>query len=141
MRILSRTFALHLCECRTSVVRIFMSHSCVVSLSPTGPESFKHVLKFYAYFLKLFQNILQECRATVVQVSRTCRRRILANLQCQIFATLVTMSCECLTMVARQSYENIRKTSQLSGEKIKLSDIRYECRAALARMLCNCHTN
>ena len=27
-------------------------------------------------------------------------------------------------MVARQSYENMRKTSQLSGEKIKLSDIR-----------------
>ena len=27
-------------------------------------------------------------------------------------------------MVARQSYENMRKTSLLSGEKIKLSDIR-----------------
>ena len=44
-------------------------YSCVVSLSPTGPESFKHVLKFYANFLKLFQNILQECRATVANLS------------------------------------------------------------------------
>ena len=60
-------------------------YSCVMSLSPTGPEGFKHVLKFYANFLKLFQNISQECRATVVQVSRTCRQEILANLQCQIF--------------------------------------------------------
>ena len=95
-----------------------------MSLSPTGPEGFKHVLKFCVNFLKLFQNISQECRATVVQVSRTCHREILANLQCETFATLVTMSCECLMMVARQSYENMRKTSQLSGEKIKLSDIR-----------------
>ena len=47
-----------------------------MSLSPTGPEGFKHVLKFYANFLKLFQNISQECRATVVQVSQTCRRKI-----------------------------------------------------------------
>ena len=112
-----------------------------MSLSPTGPEGFKHVLKFYANFLKLFQNISQECRAAVVQVSRTCRREILANLQCEIFATLVTMSCECLTMVARQSYENMRKTSQLSGEKIKLSDIRtnvvqhsHECCATVVRI-------
>ena len=111
-----------------------------MSLSPTGPEGFKHVLKFYANFLKLFQNISQECRATVVQVSRTCRREILANLQCKIFATLVTMS-ECLTMVAQQSYENMRKTSQLSGKKIKLSDIHtnvvqhsHECCATVVRI-------
>ena len=44
-------------------------------------------------------------------------------------------------MVARQSYENMRKTSQLSGEKIKLSDIRtnvvqhsHECCATVVRI-------
>ena len=44
-------------------------------------------------------------------------------------------------MVARQSNENMRKTSQLSGEKIKLSDIRtnvvqhsHECCATVVRI-------
>ena len=44
-------------------------------------------------------------------------------------------------MVARQSYENMRKTSQLSGEKIKLIDIRtnivqhsHECCATVVRI-------
>ena len=44
-------------------------------------------------------------------------------------------------MVARQSCENMRKTSQLSGEKIKLSDIRtnvvqhsHECCATVIRI-------
>ena len=44
-------------------------------------------------------------------------------------------------MVARQSYENMRKTSQLSGEKIKLSDIctnvvqhSHECCATVVRI-------
>ena len=78
---------------------------------------------------------------TVVRGSRDVRREILANLQCEIFATLVRMSCECRTTVARQSLRKHAKTSRLSGEKIKLSDIRmnvvlhsHECRATVVRI-------
>ena len=72
-----------------------------------------------------------------MRVSRTCRREILANLQCEIFATLVRMSCDGRVTDLRKH----ANTSRLSGEKIKLSDIRtnvvrnsHECRATVVRM-------
>ena len=66
-------------------------------MSRTSREDFQHVEKFYAnFFTKIFRKTVarQSCdgRATFMQVSRTCRREILANLQCEIFATLVRMS-------------------------------------------------
>ena len=64
-----------------------------------------------------------------MRVSRTCRREFLANLQCENFATLVRVSYECRTIVARQS-------SRLSGEKIKLSDIR----TSVVRHSHECHS-
>ena len=75
--------------------------------------------------------------ASFMRVSRTCRREILANLQFKIFATLVQMLCECRTTVLRKH----AKTSRLSGEKIKLRDIRtnvvqhsHECCATVVRI-------
>ena len=75
-----------------------------------------------------------DSRTTFMRVSQLFRREILANLQCEHFATLIRLSHECRTIVAQQS-------SQLSGEKIKLSDIRtnvvrhsHECLATVVQM-------
>ena len=76
-------------------------------------------------------------RATFVRVSRTCRREILANLPCEIFTTLLRMSCECHTTVMRQSCENLATI----WRENKTKRYSYECRATLARMLPDCHTN
>ena len=72
-----------------------------------------------------------------MRVSRTCRREILANLQCEIFATLVRMSRECRTTVARQSCENLATI----WRENKTKRYSYECRATLARMSRDCRTN
>ena len=72
-----------------------------------------------------------------MRVSRTCRREILANLQCEIFATLVRMSRECRTTVARQSCENLATI----WRENKTKRHSYECRATLARMSRDCRTN
>ena len=130
LRILSRTFARHSCECRENFL-----------VSRTGREVFQHVEKFYAnFFSKIFRKTVARLscdgRVTFVRVSRTCRCEILANLQCEIFATPVRMSREC-----RTTSDSLAKTSRLSGEKIKLSDIRtnvarhsHECRATVVRI-------
>ena len=106
---------------RTAFVRVLRECRENFLVSRTGREVFKHVEKFYAnFFSKIFcKNVaLVSCdgRPTFVRVSRTCCCEILANLQCEIFATL--------SNVARQSCDSLAKTSRLSGEKIKLSDIR-----------------
>ena len=71
------------------------------------------------------------------RLSRDCRREILANLQCEIFATLVRMSRECRTTVARQSCENLATI----WRENKTKRHSYECRATLARMSRDCRTN
>ena len=60
------------------------------------------------------------CRKTLVRVSEACCRELLANLQCENFATLVQLLYKCHATVLRKN----ANTSQLSGMKIKLSDIR-----------------
>ena len=72
-----------------------------------------------------------------MRVSRTCRRENLANLQCEIFATLVRMSRECRTTVARQSCENLATI----WRENKTKRHSYECRATLARMSRDYRTN
>ena len=74
---------------------------------------------------------------TFVRVSRTCRREILANLQCEIFATLVRMLRECRTTVAQQSCENLATI----WRENKTKRHSYECRATLARTSRDCPTN
>ena len=98
------TFARHSCECRENF-----------HVSRTSREMVAKVLNMFKnwmriFFPKYFARLSRDCRATVarsratfVRMSRTCRLEILANLQCEIFATLVRMSCECRTTVARQS--------------------------------------
>ena len=74
-----------------------------------------------------------------MRVSRTCRREILANLQCEIFATLVRMSRECRTTVERQSCETLATTCIWRESKTKRHS--YQCRVTLARMSRDCRTN
>ena len=83
---------------------------------------------------KYFARLSRDCHATVARVLRTCRHEILANLQCQIFATLVRMSRECRTTVARQSCENLATI----WRENKTKRHSYECRATLARMSRDC---
>ena len=113
LQIESRTF-------HTTVVRL--SHECRENIykSQTSREGFKHVSKFYAIFSPTFVARLScDSRTTFLRVSRTSRREMLANLQCEIFATLVRMSYDSRATVLRKH----ANTSRLSGEKIKLSDI------------------
>ena len=125
------SFARHSCECRENF-----------HVSRTSREGFQHVEKFYAIFF--LQNISQDCRVTVVRRSRDVRAsvanlspQISANLQCEIFATLVRMSRECRTTVARQSCENLATI----WRENKTKRHSYECRATLARMSPDCRTN
>ena len=121
-------------------------------MSRTSRELVAKFLNMFKNFMginspKHFARLSRDCRATVVRVSRTCRREILANLQCEIFATLVRMSCECRTTVARQcecrttvarqSCENLA-TIWRENETKRHS---YEWRATLARMSRDCRTN
>ena len=142
MRISRDCFANFVADFRTTFVRV--SRECRENfLVPrTGREVFKHVEKFYAnFFSKIFRKTVARLscdgRATFVRVSKTCRRKILANLQCKIFATLVRMSRECRMTVARQSCENLATI----WRENKTKRHSYECRATLARMSRDCHTN
>ena len=102
-----------------------------------GINSPKHLARLSRDFRATVVRRSCDGRATFVRVSRTCRREILANLQCEIFATLVRMSCECRTTVARQSCENLA-TIWRENETKRHS---YEWRATLARMSRDCRTN
>ena len=97
---------------------------------------------------KYFARLSRDCRATFVRVSRTCHHEILANLQCEIFATLVRMFCECRTTVAPQSCENLATIWRENKTKRRMSrDCRTnlnenklhspESRETLSRMSCD----
>ena len=91
------TFARHSCECRENFY-----------VSRTSRERIAKVLNMFKnwmriFFPKYFARLSCDGRMRFVRMSRTCRREILANLQCEIFATLVRMSCECRTTVVRHS--------------------------------------
>ena len=118
-----------------------MSRTCreVVAKVLNMFENFMRILS-PKYFARPSRDSRAKCegRATFVRVSRTCRCEILANdLRCQIFATLVPVSYDGRATVLRKH----ANTSRLSGEKIKLSEIRtnvvrhsHECRATVVRM-------
>ena len=101
----------------------------------TSRELVAKVLNMFKNFLRFFR---QNMFKTFATSSCECRKHVAAkfwrSLQCKNFATLVRLSYECRTIVARQS-------SRLSGEKIKLSDIRtnvvrhsHECLVTVVRM-------
>ena len=91
------TFARHSCECRENFHVSRISRELVAKVL----NMFKNWMRIF--FPIYFARLSRDGRATFVRMSRTCRREMLANLQCEIFATLVRMSCECRTTVARHS--------------------------------------
>ena len=118
LRIKSRTFARHSCRCLRSIVRIFVSHELVAKVL----NMFKKFMRIFS--TKYFERLSHNCRATVIRLSCECRESVAAKfrrtLQCEIFATFVRMSYDSRATVLRKH----ANTSRLSGEKIKLSDIR-----------------
>ena len=116
MRILSHTFARHLCDCLTSVVRIFMCHELVANWSRMFYTCFKILCEFFN------QNISQECCESVSNLSPRNFGKL--NFTMQNFRDTCTnvlrVSHDSCTTVLRKH----AKLAQQSGEKIKLSDIR-----------------
>ena len=91
---------------------------------------------------KHFARLSRDCRATVVRRSCECRKLVAAKLWRIYNAKFSRHSYECRASVARRSRDSLAKTSRLSGEKIKLSDIRtngvrhsHECRATVVRIV------
>ena len=84
----------------------------------------------------------RDCRATVVRRSCECCKLVAAKLWRIYNAKFSRHAYECRASVARRSRDSLAKTSRLSGEKIKLSDIRtngvrhsHECRATVVRIV------
>ena len=92
LRILSRTFARHSCECRASVVRIFLCRELVANWS----RSFQHVQKFYAiFFSKIF------CK-TVARRSCECLELVAAKFWRIYNAKFLRYSYDCRARVLRK---------------------------------------
>ena len=136
MRISHDCFANFVADFRTKFVRV--SHECREDfhVSRTRRELVAKVLNMFENFMRIFSP------KYFARLSRTCRREILANLQCQIFATLVRMACECRTKVARQNVVRHSHECRVTVVRIKMkiSYIRgkvvrhsHECRATVAR--------
>ena len=118
-------------DIRASVVRIFLCRKLVAKFL----NMLKNFMRIFSP--KYFTRLLCDGSATFVRVLRTCCREMLANLQCKIFATLLQMSRECRTTVARQSCENLATI----WRENKTKRHSYECHATLARMSRDCRTN
>ena len=89
---------------------------------------------------KHFARLSRDCRATVVRRSCECRKLVAAKLWRIYNAKFSQHSYECRASVTRRSRDSLAKTSRLSDEKIKLSDIRtngvrhsHECRATVVQ--------
>ena len=89
---------------------------------------------------KYFARLSRDSRATVARRSCECRELVAAKFWRIYNAKFSRHSYECRASVARRSRDSLAKTSRLSGEKIKLSDIRTNV-ARLARMSRDCRTN
>ena len=125
LRILSRTFSRHSCECSGNF-----------HVSRTSCELVAKVLNMFKNFMQIFSpkyfaRLSRDGRATFVRVSQTCRREILANLQCKIFH-----DTRRATVLRKHA-----NTLPLSGKKIELNDIRtnvmrhsHDCRATVVGM-------
>ena len=116
-------------DIRASVVRIFVSR--------TSRELVAKFFNMLKNFMRFFFS--QIFRKTVVRRSRDVRTSV-ANLSPRNFGEFTMRNfCDTHTNVARRSRNSLAKTSRLSGEKIKLSDIRvarhsHECRATVVRI-------
>ena len=99
----------------------------------------KNFMRFFSP--KYFARLSRDCRATVARRSCECRELVAAKFWRIYNAKFSRHSYECRASVARRSRDSLAKTPRLSGEKIKLSDIRtnvarhsHECRATVVRI-------
>ena len=108
-------------------------------VSRTSQKLIVEVLNLFIFFAIFSQiscaGLSRIFRATFVRVSRTCPREILANLQCEIFATLV----QCNASVVRRSRdcrtnENENKLNSLESRET-FSRMSRDCRAIVARCI------
>ena len=88
-------------------------------------ELVANVLNMFENFMRIFSpkyfaRLSCDGRATFVRVSRTCRRKILANLQYEIFATLVLvrMSHNGRATVLRQHAKPSRQSDETDNNTI-----------------------
>ena len=146
MRIFRDCFANFVADFRTTFARV--SRECRENflVSRTSRE-------LVAKFLNMFKNVMginspkhfarlsRDCRATVVRRSCECRELVAAKFWRIYNAKFSRHSYECRASVARRSRDSLAKTSRLSGEKMKLSDIRtngvrhsHKCRATVVRI-------
>ena len=142
MRISRDCFANFVADFRKTFARV--SRECRENflVSRTSRElvaKFLNMLKILWELIR--QNISQDCRATVVRRSCECRELVAAKFWRIYNAKFSRHSYECRASVARRSRDSLAKTSRLSGEKIKLSDIRtngvrqsHESRATVVRI-------
>ena len=129
-------------DIRASVARV--SREFLVSrTSRELVAKFFNMLKNFMQIFspKYFARLSHDCRATVARRSCECRKLVAAKFWRIYNAKFSQHSYECRVSVARRSRDSLAKTSRLSGEKIKLSDIRtnvarhsHECRATVVRI-------
>ena len=146
MRISRDCFANFVADFRTTFVRV--SRECRENflVSRTSRElvaKFFNILKNFMRIFspKYFARVSGDCRATVARRSCECRELVAAKFWRIYNAKFSRHSYECRASVARRSRDSLAKTLRLSGEKIKLSDIRtnvarhsHECRATVVRI-------
>ena len=141
MRISRDYFANFVADFRTTFARV--SRECRENflVSRTSRELVAKFLNMFKNFMginspKHFARLSRDCRATVVRRSCECRELVAAKFWRIYNAKFSRHSYECRASVARRSRDSLAKTSRLSGEKMKISDIRtngvrhsHECRA------------
>ena len=139
LRILSRDF-------RTTFVRVSREcreHFLVSRTSRELVAKFFNMLKIFMRIFspKYFARLSRDIRATVARRSCECRELVAAKFWRIYNAKFSRHSYEYRASVARPSRDSLAKTSRLSCEKIKLSDIRtyvarhsHECRATVVRI-------
>ena len=129
------SFARHSCECRENFHVSRTSSELVAKVF----NMLKNFMRFFSP--KYFARLSRDCRATVARRSCECRELVAAKFWRIYNAKFSRHSYECRASVARRLRDSLAKTSRLSGEKIKLSDIRtnvarhsHECRATVVRI-------
>ena len=146
MRISRDCFANFVADFRTTFARV--SRECRENflVSRTSRELVAKFLNMFKNFMginspKHFARLSRDCRATVVRRSCECCELVAAKFWRIYNAKFSRHSYECRASVARRSRDSLAKTSRLSGEKMKLSDIRtngvrhsHECRATVVRI-------
>ena len=131
MRILSRTFARHSCECRENFL-----------VSRTSRELFAKFFNMLKNFMRIFSpkyfaRLSLNCRATVTRRSCECRELVAMKFWRIYNAKFWRHSYECCASVARQSCENLatiwreNKTSDIHTNVARQS---HECRATVVRI-------